>query len=74
MAGPIQVSTAHLGTLPPLPPRTHHEDDGDQIGEVGWEPVFPGQLHLVCLQHEQGWVSGGDHPSGKTCVCTYIWA
>lgn len=47
--------------LPPQPSGTYHEDDGHQVGHVGWEPVSPGQLHLVGLQHERRQVARGHH-------------
>ena len=69
-ADPIQVNAACLGTRPPRPPGTHHEDDRHQIGEVGREPVSPGQLHLVCLQHETG-LGQQWGPSWWTGVCVH---
>lgn len=53
---------------PPWPCGTYHEDDGDQVGEVGREPVSPGELHLVCLQQEMTRSSAGDHRAGQTCA------
>lgn len=63
--------------LPPRPSGTYHEDDGHQVGEVGGEPVSPGQLHLVSLQHGTmrvtvgtTWV--GRHARARVCVCVRV--